>query len=125
MKLFSTSILILLLALPCQAQEIPARYTTQPLPSAWASSRAKHSLVLADVARPAKPPMRINEFVALFGLPDQYLVYVRPRRGYSSMLVYQLPSGHSVVLHVGTPPLQSIGAIAVLERDGTQVRLIK
>jgi hypothetical protein len=125
MKLSRIAVLILALALPCQAQKVPAGYSTQPLPSAWTSSLAKRSLALSDVARQAKPPMRVSEFIARFGLPDRYLVPTQPQRGYSSMLVYDLSSGHTVILHVGTPPLQSIGAIVVLDRDGKQVRLIK
>ena len=122
-------ILVLLLALallPCQAQDVSAGYSSQPLPSAWINKGVLRSrLTLADVTRPAQPPLRVSEFIARFGLPDRYLVPNRRQHGYSGMLVYDLPSKHTVILHVGTPPLQNIGAIAVRDRHNKVVRLIK
>ena len=104
----------------------PAGYTAKPMPPAWVPLTAPwSSLTLADVIRPAQPPLTLSEFVGRFGSPHRYLVPERAQDGYSGMLIYNLPSGHTVVLHVGTPPEQSIGAIVVKDPSGKDVRLIK
>lgn len=104
----------------------PAGYITKPMPPSWVPLIApSSSLTLADVISPARPPLTLPEFVGRFGSPHRYLVPERAQNGYSGMLIYNLPSGHTVVLHVGTPPEQSIGAIVVKDPSGKDVRLIK
>lgn len=106
--------------------EAGTRYLMEPVPAAWAPTPLSPSrLKLEDVLRPARPPMTIAAFVARFGAPDLYLVPEHEVPGYGGQLVYRLQTGHTVTLHVGRPPLQSIGAIAVRDEDGKAIRLIK
>jgi hypothetical protein len=106
--------------------EAGTRYLTEPVPEAWGPTPLSPSrLKLEDVLRPARPPRTVAAFVARFGAPDLYLAPEHEVPGYGGRLVYRLQTGHTVTLHVGRPPLQSIGAIAVRDKDGKEIRLIK
>ena len=107
-------------------QDVSTDYLTKPLPAAWVPAPASPSkLQLRDVLSPARPPRTISGFIVQFGAPDLYMTPERKLPGYDGRLIYQLSTGHTVTLHVGQPPLQSIGAIAVRDKDGKEIRLIK
>ncbi|WP_460709324.1 hypothetical protein [Lysobacter terrae] len=125
--LFVLALLLWSQAIAQNGPEIPDGYLVKPIPVTWVPPATPSSrLALEDVLPPARPPLDIPSFVGQFGAPQRYIVPKRKLlRGYSGQLIYALPSGHTVVLHVGQPPQQSIGAIAVRDKNGQEIRLIK
>jgi len=106
-------------------------YKVQPIPLEW--SRANGSGTIPDVrdvavdfrwpAGRAFGDFSIKGFIARYGMPDQY--WVRERgKGDWDYLVYDRSEG-ILLVYVPKPPGAKFGAVAIWDRKGRLLDLIK
>lgn len=58
----------------------------------------------------------VQAFIKRFGLPSRYFVSPRPKG--KNMLVYDLPSGHTVVVHAHKPPREIFSFVEIIDPEG-------
>ena len=101
------------------------RYVKTAFPDAWRPETVPPTE--RDLAAYQKFPRTslIKDVVARFGIPDRYLVRVRPRAGYMDWLIYDLPDGYSVAFFVAKPPVGTFLAGVIINSKGKLLLLIK
>jgi hypothetical protein len=101
-------------------------YTAKPFPSEWRPPTPRPTetdLTAFQKFDLRVDPLSVRAFVARFGIPQRYLVARRSTQ--QDMLIYNLPSGHSVALYVYKPPIDIFGAAIIVDSEGRLLRLIK
>lgn len=67
----------------------------------------------------------VSHMIALCGLPSTYMVAKSKKANPWNYLVYDLPSGETVVLYVSGPSVKYFGAAAAFDSMGKLLRMIK
>jgi hypothetical protein len=115
----------LLIATSAQSQWLTASFKPKPLPAAWIPpGTPRSSLTDAIALSDDCCPLDLRSFVARFGAPDRYLVAKKRNSGYNDLLVYDLKT-LTVFLYVDSPPETRLGAVAIDDKTGKNLRLIK
>lgn len=115
----------LLIATSVPSQWLTTSFKSKPLPAEWVPpGTPRSSLTDAIALSDDCCPLNIGSFVARFGAPDRYLVAKKRSSGYNDFLVYDLKT-LTVLLYVASPPETRLGAVAIDDKTGKNVRLIK
>jgi hypothetical protein len=114
-----------LIATSVPSQWLTTSFNPKPLPAAWVPpGTPRSSLTDAIALSDDCCPLDIGSFVARFGAPDRYLVAKKRNPGYNDLLVYDLKT-ITVLLYVDSPPETRLGAVAIDDKTGKNLRLIK
>jgi hypothetical protein len=115
----------LLIATSVPSQWLTTSFKSEPLPAAWVPLGTPRSSLTDAIALSGDCcPLNIGSFVARFGAPDRYLVAKKRNAGHNDLLVYDLKT-LTVLLYVDSPPETRLGAVAIDDKTGKNVRLVK
>jgi hypothetical protein len=98
------------------------RFSRAPIPAEWQSSAPPRDRDVASFEKFAFPRSSIRAVIDRFGTPDRYLV---SRRENFDFLIYDLPSGHSVVMYVTHHRLDQWVAAVIIDSHGKLIYLDK
>lgn len=106
-------------------------YKQQPIPQEWCPANSNGAIrdlreVAGDYRWPdgkAKGDFSVKGFIARYGMPDQYWERTSGKRDWD-YLVYHRPDG-TILMYVPKPPGTNFGAVAIWDRKGNLLDLIK
>ncbi len=105
-------------------------YKLQPVPQEWLPANSGGSIpdireVVATFRPDGNTPgdFSIKGFITRYGMPDQYWARASGKRDWD-YLVYTRPDG-TIVIYVPKPPGTNFGAVAIWDRTGQLLNLIK
>lgn len=104
-------------------QEIPEFWIPASFPQEGNAMKAFLALNESKEFRP--DGHLVSRLIQLCGKPSTYMVAKSPKKGTWNYLVYDLPSGETIIVYVSEPPAKSFGAAAAYDSKGKLLRLIK